>query len=89
MNQKKKYKVIGVAEFVTQLEYMKLGYLEDIEQHPVFVYERVDKDAIEGIKFWKHETLTLEQEYMVIYEHMIKNTYSLEEAEELFPELYL
>ena len=85
----KRYKTIGVATFVTQREYARYGHLEQIENHPVFIYERTGADHVEGIEYWCHEEMSLDKKYMVLYDYMIEKRYTVEEAQQEFPELFL
>ncbi len=84
---KTKYKVDCVVEFISQFERSRHGYLDDLEEHPVLAYKQAEGDLL----YWKHSGMSATNEfnYMVIYEYMIKEKYTIEEAQDKFPELFL
>ena len=85
----KKYKIIGVVVFVSQAEYNKYGHLQEIGNYPVFEYERVDEDAAEDIQYWCLSELSVDKKYIVMYDYMVKKRYSIDDAKEIFPEMFL
>ena len=89
MKKTKKYKVCGVVEFISYDEYAKHGHLKDIEEHPVLMYSIIGGELEEGLKYWKPERLEIDTHYKIIYDYMIKETYTLQEAQEKYPELFL
>lgn len=91
MKENQKHKIIGVVEFISYDEYLKHGYIDEIPDYPVLEYKRIGVDTA---TFWRPEGF--EQEYpnqglayKVIYDHMVKKRYTLDEAREKFPELFL
>jgi hypothetical protein len=93
MVKKTKYKITGVIEFISASEAEKFGYTEAIETHPVIEYKieysyTAFKDSS---RFWKPERLEVESkyEYKAVYEYLVKERYSIQYAQEKFPELFL
>ena len=81
-SSKKTHIVCGVVEFISYEEYAKEGYLKNIEQHPVLIYQMNGDDRI----YWKSSETN---KYMYVYDYMIKKRYSIQEAQDAFPELFL
>ena len=81
-----KFNVIGAIEFVDQETYEdKFGYTKSISNHVVLFYENSTNSAWMQYKYFKDD----EDKYQVLYDYMIKQEYTIKEAQEKFPELFL
>ncbi len=79
------YKVIGVATFISEEEYSeKYGYCKPIEVHPVLVYEIVGAMTF-NIEYYKND----EGSMNTLYDYMVDEKFTIEEARIAFPELFL
>lgn len=83
------YKVTGAILYIPESEAYKFGYEVNFQNHPILVYTKngdLEEDALYGKV---EEGFTVEDSWFRVPDHLIKQTYSLEEAREEFPELFL
>ncbi len=79
------YKVIGAIEFIPETEVRRFGYLDDYEDVPNLIYEREGSTDL----FTKVAEFDEDGHFKRIYDYMIQARHTIEEAQELFPELFL
>ena len=76
------YAVVGCVEFISAIERDRYGFSDNLDcpEGISLIYE---KDS-SGLTYFKHDGMM-----KALYDYNIKNKYTIEEAREIHPELFL
>ena len=78
-----KFKVIGCVLFISDYDIERKGYQEDISAPISLIYQKGESDNAE-MMYYKTEG-----HMKILYSYLVDRRYTLEEAREIYPELFL
>lgn len=81
-------KVAGAVQFIERSVADKFGYVADFQEHPILVYTETG-DIEEPLYGKVEEGFTIESRFFKVPDHLIERILSIEEAREVYPELFL
>jgi len=81
------YELCGAAKIISKAEQERFGYQDKIKGKIVLRYKMRWSDEL-GLYYYCENNKS-SSEYKILYDYMVDKTYTLDEAREKFPELFL
>lgn len=81
------YKLCGVVKIISKDKQERLGYQNKIKNKIVLKYRLRRSSSVELYYYRVNDKPS--SEYNILYDYMVDETYTLDEARDKFPELFL